>query len=87
MALRDLLMDASRDQKLLTNLRKDREATMEKYELSEEEKIAVREGNKEKINKLLSVTSKLELAGTTTVIMVPVVWVSAVATESDKSKS
>ena len=84
MALRDLLMDAAKDQAVLTNLITNREAVMEEYQLSEEEKSALREGDKDKINELLSAPTTQELALTLTVIMVPIVWVSAAGDETDE---
>ena len=53
MALKELLTDAATDKALVTRLSLNPDEVMEEYSLSEEEKIALRSGDKDKITERL----------------------------------
>jgi hypothetical protein len=70
MALKDLLEKAAKDPDLVKRLHTDPESVFSDHSLTDEEKDALKAGDKKKINKLLGGE---ELAATVTVISIIVV--------------
>jgi len=70
MALKELLQDAAKDQEVVKKISQNQESVMEEYSLSDEEKEALREGDKQKINDLLGGDGGLAAAVTVISIIV-----------------
>lgn len=70
MPLRELLTDAAKSQDVIKKLSQDQDTVMDEYSLSEDEKDALRKGDKSQINSLIGDDDQLAAAVTVISIIV-----------------